>query len=444
MMNSIHHTLPYGAGNLHIDAAAGEFAGCLVPRTPPPGLPSEILQNALAHPTASPLLRDLVRGKQSAAILVPGKMRIAAAKEYVHALLGELHAGGLKDNQIEIFLATGTHENHGHNDLLELLGKETMARIRCRTHDASDPAQLIELGKTSRGTPVLINRHMMDRQVKILTGRIVPHYFAGYGGGRKALIPGVAGLETILANHSLTLAPDSGIASRVGPCSLPGNPVHLDMLEGARLVEPDFCLNTILDAKHRLIDVVAGNFEQAHLEGCQRVRTWFQLRLPQPVDFLITCAGGLPYDTDFIQALKAAFDVQEAVRPGGCLLWVAECREGMPGAFDRWAAVSPHDSLESAVRSGYNLAGHNTVMLRQLTSKLQVALLSSLSAERVRALGLHAVSSIEEGWHWAKQRLPANFRYATVPYANICHVVAGTEAGNCVSDRDDGQEDLQT
>ena len=169
--------------------------------------------------------------------------------EYTTALVNELNRGGVPDHRIEVILADGTHEQHLQRDLEALLGTALLSRVRCYGHDPRRDAELAFLGTTHAGTPVLINRRVVGADVKILTGRIVPHYFAGFSGGRKAIIPGVAGFQTILANHKLTLDGISGIQKDVKPCSLTHNPVHLDMLEGAKMLKPHFCFNTLFDCE---------------------------------------------------------------------------------------------------------------------------------------------------------------------------------------------------
>ncbi|HET9275106.1 MAG TPA: nickel-dependent lactate racemase, partial [Gemmatimonadales bacterium] len=366
----VEQTVPYGTRELAFSLSRGRLISRLEPlSSESEGGSPELLSRALEAPIGSPRLADLARGKRSAAILIPGKARVAGTRDYVAALIAELNAARVPDSGIEVFLADGTHEQHLESDILALLGERLAARIRCLGHDSRDEKELVPVGTTSFGTPVLFNRRVLEAEVKILTGRIVPHYFAGFSGGRKALVPGVAGFRTILANHRLTLGPEAGIHPAVAPCSLEGNPVHLDMVEGARLARPDFCLNTLFDARDRLSDVVAGDVEAAHEEGCRRARDLLRLSLAEPVDALITSAGGHPYDYNFMQSLKAVFNVQDIVRPGGAVLWVAECPSGIHPAFLPWAAIDSDAELDAAVRRKYALTGHNSLMLRRLVRR---------------------------------------------------------------------------
>ena len=419
--------MPYGSGHLSFALSRGRLVSRLEPlQARPEASPAELIARALREPIGSRSLREIAAGRRSAAILIPGKARVAGTEAYVAALVTELNAAGLRDEHIEVYLADGTHEQHLEEDILALLGNDLARRVRCLGHDCRKEEELTQVGTTSFGTPVLYNRRVLAADVKILTGRIVPHYFAGFSGGRKALIPGVAGFRTILANHRLTLGPGRGIHPGVAACSLEGNPVHEDMLEGARLARPDFCLNTLFDAHDRMVDVVTGDFEAAHEEGCRRAGAFLRMVLPEPVDALITSAGGHPYDYNFMQSLKAVFNVQDVVRPGGAVLWLAECPSGINRGFLPWAEIESDAELEAAVRSRYALTGHNSLMLRELIRRADVALLSTLPPTVVSTLGLHPVSSLDEGLRWLLDRLPQDFTYAVVPHANVmCATING-------------------
>jgi len=393
----------------------------------PPGDGGAVIGRALASPIGSPPLRELARGKGTAAILVPGRDRVAGAEVYVPLLLAELNAGGIPDERIEVVLATGTHARHSVQEVARVLGAEAVSRVRWREHDGAKEANLRRVGATRRGSEVLFDRGVLEADLKVLTGRIIPHYFAGYGGGRKALMPGVAGFRSILANHRLTLAEGAGIHPCVRPCRLEGNPVHLDMLEAARMVEGTFVLNTLLDTSHAIIGAYAGQLEAAHAAGCREAEGIFRVCVPEPLDAVIAAAGGAPYDGDFMQALKAVFDVQDVVRPGGAILWVARCPAGMKKAFLRWGAIRSDEELDRAVRADYDLCGHNSIMLRRLTRKARVALWSALPDAEVRAMGIEPVHSAREGVDWLVAGCRGAARYGVVPFGNVTYAALARE-----------------
>lgn len=413
-------TLAYGSGTISLDLPESGSLIELNPTGLPAGQnPEKILSRALDQPIASPPLRELARGKRSAAILIPGKTRVAATHLTVAALLVELRAAGLADDAITIHLATGTHEHHLEADVAALLGPEVSSRIRCLAHACQDPTELTTLGRTRAGTPVAISRTVLAAELKILTGRIVPHYFAGFSGGRKALVPGVAGFDTICANHRLTLADDGGIHPGAAPCSLADNPVHLDMLEAAAMAAPDFCLNTVQDTDGRLLSAVAGDWQAAFEAGCEIAERHFRLPVSEPVDVLVTSAGGLPHDCNFMQALKAVLNLQTIVRRGGSILWLAECAGGMHPGFLEWAEIDDDDELERRVRENYALTGHNSIMLRRLTREARVHLHSSLPRADVAGLGLLPAASPNEALRDIARRQPDGFRMAVARSANV-------------------------
>jgi lactate racemase len=416
------YRVPYGQGAFSFEAR--ELEGREVVELAPEAVGSPLGDEAIAGALEAPIgprLRDLARGARSAVILVPGIDRVAAVGRYVPFLLEELRAAGVPRDGTTVHLATGTHRHSGMQDLRTLLGDELARSVHCVVHDPGNEALLVDLGKTSRGTPVKLSRAVVQADVRVVTGRVIPHYFAGFGGGRKALLPGVAGTSTILANHKLTLAPEQGIATNVGPCSLEGNPVHLDMVEAARLARPTFALSMLLDTAHDIVDVLAGEPEASHEAACRRATELHQLAVSSPFDALVTSAGGAPYDCSFVQALKAIFDVKDLVRRDGTVLWIAECPEGMAPAFLEWAKIADLAAFERLARREYNLAAHNTVMLRDFLRSARVALVSSLDAGRVRSLGVEPMATLADGMAWLRARTPPGARVGFVPFANVTH-----------------------
>ncbi len=425
-MTASEYTVRFGRTAQQLRLPAQFSAIPIVPRTPPPGAPpTELLRHALQKPIASPPLRELARGRRTAAILVPGQDRVAAADIYLPALLDELNAAGIADSEITAYLATGTHAKHSAAQIEQVLGREAAARVRCQEHDCQDPGALRFVGQTASGNQVRFNAAVVDAGIKVLTGRIIPHYFAGFGGGRKALLPGVAAFETIVHNHRLTLAAELGIRPETHACRLSDNPVHLDMLESARLMPgPKFVLNTLLDTRHRLIAAVAGELEAAHLEGCRQAAHMFAIPFSETCDAAIACAGGHPYDWNFMQAIKAMFDVCDVVRAGGAILCIAQCPAGIQPGFLEWAAIDDDAELNRAVRANYNLTGHNSILIRNLVRQRRIALWSDLPDSTVQALGIQPVHSLEQGMEWLGSAVPQGGRCAVAPFANVSCAVA--------------------
>lgn len=420
------HHLAYGSALVPVDLPTGARVTTLASRVrAPASSPRDVVRAGLASPVGSPTLRDLARGKRTAVILIPGKTRVAGTRDYLPELLAELNDGGIPDDRIEVVLATGTHEPHIDNDVEGLLGAEVAARVRCTAHECTRAEVLERVGTTRAGTPVLFHRSVLEADVKVLTGRVVPHYFAGYSGGRRALLPGVAGLASIVANHRLTLDPERGLHAHAACGSLARNPVHLDMVEAAAMAAPDFALSTLVDSEGRVARVVTGHFLQSHAAICAEAESALRTSVPRPFDALVTSAGGEPSDCNFMQSLKALFNFRGVVRPRGAILWIARCAQGMHPGFLDLGAIASDDEMEREVRARYTLTGHNSLMLRRLLREVDVAMLSALPAPALATLGIHPVRSIGEGIDWLRERMPAGFTCALAPHANVISAGVG-------------------
>ena len=381
--------LKYGHQEVDVRIGTGAPIRFCVPRHSP-GLPKveEAVRTALQAPIGSPPLRDVARGGRSAAILISARDRVTGSEVFTEILADELNAAGIPDRGIQVFLATGTHQKQTEADIRSLLGPQAFERLRVVHHDPRDEGNLVNLGITTFGTPIFINREVFASDVKILTGRIAHHYFAGFSGGRKAVAPGVSGFKTILANHKRVMHPDGGgIHPSVEAGVLAGNPVHEDLLEIAEAARPSFCLNTALNTEHEITHIFAGDYRAAHEAGCRTVESLFRVQLEAPADWVVASCGGWPYDMSFMQVIKTIVMASPAVADGGTLVVLGECERGLEPGFLEWFQYGSLPDLNRAVLDGYNLKGHNTYWLKEIQSRIHVVLVSRLPAADVAAMG---------------------------------------------------------
>jgi lactate racemase len=415
--------LRYGAERVRAPLGRAALLGVLRP-APMEALddPAAAVQQALEDPIASTPLADLARGARTAVILVSGRDRVTRADAFMPPLLRTLSRAGVRADRITVIVATGTHVPFARADLARIAGPSLDPRIGVVGHDCMDSAGLVLLGETSFGNQVRLNRLAHAADVKILTGRITHHYFAGFTGGRKAVLPGIAGFDTITRNHALVMTGNGRRAVHAAAENgrLDGNPVHLDMLEGARLFAPTFTINTVVDAQHRVTGVVAGEMAAAHHAGCRVVDEHFRVRVSRPAELVLASCGGDPYDVSFMQALKAIFNSHAAVADGGALLLLAACPEGIKDGFLRWTAVPGLADLAAAVRARYDLTGHNSYLLREVLQRIRVVLVSRCAAQDVQQLGLIPASRLEHGWQLALRAIGTE-RPSTwvIPHGNI-------------------------
>ena len=333
-----------------------------------------------------------MQGARSAVILVSGKDRVARADAYMPPLVETLTASGVPTSSITVMMATGTHVRFTEADLVTIFGPDYDRDLQYVAHDCQDEAALITLGETSYGHPVRVNRQAYEADVKVLTGRLTHHYFAGFTAGRKSVLPGVSAYDAILGNHKMVMSGtgEDAVPPEVRNGNLKGNPIHLEMMEAAALFDPTFVVNTVLNVDHELTYVAAGDWRTAHAEGCAVVAEHFEQHVAEPAELVIGSCGGDPYDCSFIQALKTLMNTHHAVADGGTYLLLGECPEGIKKGFLDWPSDLSLPDLAEAVRADYNLSGHNTYLLRRLLSRIDVVFVSACPPEDVALHGLHA------------------------------------------------------
>ncbi len=293
----------------------------------------------------------------------------------------------------------GTHRPQTEAELQRMLGPDIVGRCRCLQHDAYDEAGLVSLGTTRRGHPLKVNKHLLEADLKILTGFIEPHFFAGYSGGPKAVLPGVAGAETVLANHGPEMI--AHLQATFGRTI--GNPIWEEMLEAASQVENTFLVNVTLDRENAITGVFAGEVAAAHARGCDHVREASLYTISEPYDLVITTNSGYPLDQNLYQCVKGLAAAVRAVRPGGAILLLAACEEGLPdhGEYARILreAGSPQAVLDRVTQPGFTgQDGWQVQVQAQVQLKADVYVFSEgLSDDQVKTSLLHPCRDLARG-----------------------------------------------
>jgi lactate racemase len=361
------------------------------------------LDEALARPIASPPLAELVQPGDKVAIACPDYHRLwVQARRWLPLVVRALNRAGIPDRDITVIIANGTHGKPSYTGTLAILGEDFPPGVRVVNHDARDPSMLRYLGKTPYGTPVWVNRHAVEADHVILTGAVVPHTFAGYGGGRKAVLPGMSGIKTILTNHSRALSdtPGGGTDPMASPGVLAGNPVHEDMLAAARLLGPRLIVNFALSEEGSFLGVFAGDLAAAHERGCAFVSEAFRVDIPAKADIVVASRGGFPMDLTFYQAFQSNANARAALRDDGegVLIMVGECTDGLgPYEFNRWFDLGGADEIEAELRRDFTVAGfvvYRAALLHRQAKK--VMLVSCLDPEVVSRIGIIPHASIAD------------------------------------------------
>jgi lactate racemase len=382
------------------------------------------LEKALEHPIAARPLGELVRPGDRVALVCPDFHRLwVRARLWMPMIISYLNRAGVRNRDMKVIVADGTHHAPSFAGLEQILGDGFPSDVKVILHDARDPSQLRYLGKTEFSTPVWVNRHALAADHIILTGGIVPHAFAGYGGGRKAVLPGISGLKTILANHKRALAPEvgQGIHPDARPGSLDNNPVHKDMLAAARMVGPRFIINFALSEEGDFLGVFAGELEEAHRRGCEFVSGAFKVEIPEKADIVLASRGGYPMDLTFYQAFQASANAMSALKDGasGVLIMVGECSDGLgPYEFQRWFGLGGEAEIERELRREFTVAGFvvfRAALLHRMARK--VILVSSLDPELVSRIGITPCTSIAEAVELALDTVPEG-KILLMPHAS--------------------------
>lgn len=409
-------TLDYGRSGLNVALPDDLDVTVVEPQKGAPlNAPEKAVDAALARPIGTGALADLARGKRSAAVVISDKTRPVPYRVVLPPLLRQIEAAGLRRDAIEIVVATGLHRGNTPAELEEMLGGDIVTSYRIRNHDARDAGAHRSLGRTTRGTDVWIDAAFLDAELKVLSGLIEPHLMAGYSGGRKAIAPGLAAVDTMRSLHGAAM-----LEGNIGPGIIDDNPFHADLLEIARMVRPDFLVDVAIDRQRRLTGVFAGELEAAHAAGVRFVEPHVLVSLDRPADIVVVSGGGYPLDSTLYQAIKGLTASLNVVRRGGTIILAANLSEGLGSAEFREmlaATRSADEFMERVTSAGYFRIDQWMMQhLCQVLRKAQVIVVTDQLSQEDRArLFLPTESSVDAALDVALARHGRNAHIAVVP-----------------------------
>jgi nickel-dependent lactate racemase len=367
------------------------------------------IRAALARPIDSPPLRELLHPTDKVAVAVSDITRSWQRMDLVLPTLFEtISRAGIPDENISILVVVGGHRQNTEEEMEQLCGKDVCQRFNIVNHNARDLENMVYLGKTSRGTEVAINRVVAEADRIILTGGIIYHYLVGYGGGRKSVIPGFSSIRTIQQNHLLAMAPELGSGSNPNARSgkTRGNECHEDMMEIAGFVKPDFIVNVVPNADGDYAGIFAGNWVSAWQEGTKRVDEIYSVATPGTADIVIASAGGFPKDINLYQVGKTMDNASYAVKKGGAVIIVSECRDILePPEFPQWFQYPSNLEMEKALRADFTIPAW--VALKEIEcSDIATFIMVTRpeNADLVGKAGIIPVATMEEALDHAYRR----------------------------------------
>jgi nickel-dependent lactate racemase len=409
--------LPYGKTEVCVRIPARNFLGTIKPadKSGAPDTRKEI-ERALRKPLASKSLGDIVEPEHKVAIVVDDATRPAPSRVMLPPLLDELNNSGVKDKNITIIFGCGTHRAVTHEEAVRLLGERIVNRVEAISHDYKGENQ-VHIGKTKKhGTKVYLNHVFAQADVKILTGDICFHYYAGYGGGRKSVLPAVAGEETIKHNHVMLLDPNAKTGI------LKGNPVHQDMMEAAKLAEVDFILNVVMNSRGEIVKAFAGDLEPAFREGTKLVDEIYRVQVDRKAEIVVVSAGGHPADVNLFQAYKGIDNALRVVKRGGAVILVAECPEGHGNQtfYDWMVKFKDLNAVKRQIKRNFVLGGHKAYYLMKALEKVEIFLVSSMPdyyAQNV--FGLKTARAVNDAMNQALSIAGKRAKVLVMPHGNL-------------------------
>lgn len=407
----------YGTGTLPMEIPEVNVVGVLEIAESVP-LPDEngAVREAIARPIASPPLAELAGDRESACIVISDITRPVPNKVILPPLLEVLEQSGIPREKITILIATGIHRPNNTEELETMVGSDIMETYRIVNHFSQKPETQAYLGKTENGTPVYINKTYLKADLKITTGLIEPHLMAGYSGGRKAICPGIASVETMKVMHGPELMEHPKSAVGI----LEGNPFHKEATEIAHMAGVDFNLNVAIDKHRSITGIFAGELVESHRVGAAFVEKQAKVTLPAPADAVVVSSAGYPLDSTFYQAIKGLLTAVEIVKQGGSILLVAACSEGI-GSKPFTDLIFKTDDLTAFVQGLYNPA--NFVIdqwqleeLAKVARKADIYFYTDGIPYHQRAkLFVHPLKTPQEGIQEILDRYGADAQIAVIP-----------------------------
>ena len=401
-------SIPYGSSRISCDITDSRLRAVLAPTLPNasaknPG--DELVKASLARPVGSLPLRELARGKKRVVILSSDHTRPVPSAVIMPLLLEEIR-GGNPGADITILVATGCHRCTTDDELEKRYGTEIVRTVKIVVHDSRDESGHVAAGTLPSGGELVLNRLAVEADLLVAEGFIEPHFFAGFSGGRKSVLPGVAAYRTVLANHCAEFIASPGARTGI----LEGNPIHEDMVYAARKAGLAFICNVVLDPEKRIVAAFSGDMEKAHEEGCAFLARFAKVQAA-PADIVITGNGGYPLDQNIYQAVKSMTAAEASCRPGGVIIEAAECRDGHGGEafFHAFRDIpTPRGVQESILTRGRDSTEPDQweiqIFARILTNH-PVILVSSAPRETAEYMNMKWASSLQDALALAEEIL---------------------------------------
>lgn len=395
------YSFKYGNEKLYAEIDDNDIIHTLVPKDTEfiKDIEAEV-KKVLDNPIGTKPLKEIVNKGEKIAIIVSDITRAwIKTEQFLIHIVNYLSNEGINDEDMFIVIALGGHRKSTEEEMIAIVGKEVYERLSVYDHECEDENELVYLGESSRKTPIYLNKKVHEADRVILTGGIVFHLFAGFGGGAKGILPGVVGIKTIQANHRLCFNEGScsGMNMDVASNRVYGNPVREDMNEVCGIANPDFLFNVSLDIEGNFMKFVGGHYEEAWLEGCESIRNLYGVPIQSEADIIIASAGGYPKDINLYQTIKTIENALYGGKENSVLILLSECIEGL-GAdeFAGWFKYKTLEEMETALKENFTVPGFIAYKTAFTSIHRKLILISSLDDELVKEFNMIPCHDLDE------------------------------------------------
>jgi len=370
---------------------------------------SEIIAESLANPIGTGTIKDIILPDDKVAVITSDITRPVPSWRILPFVLDEIKGCGVADENIVIVFALGSHRAHTEEEKIKLVGEDIYNRYTCID---SDPADCLLMGKTGAGTEVSITRAVAAATKRICIGNIEYHYFAGYSGGAKAIMPGCSTRNAIQNNHRKMTMENARAAV------VENNPVRDDLEEAIGFCPIDFILNVVLDESKNIIGAVCGHFIKAHRKGCEMLDAVYSVKIEEKADIVIASQGGYPKDINLYQLQKALDNAKNAVKDGGTIILIGTCHEGFgESLFEQWmlSGDSPGKLIER-IQENFQLGAHKSAAIAMVMEMADIYLVSEMSPDTVRKIHMTPFESVQAAYDNALEKYGKNAKVIVMPY----------------------------
>jgi len=408
--------LKYGRENLEFEIESSRVLDVLKANEKE-GLKNPLaeVESSLEDPIGTAPLPELLAAREinELVIIVNDVTRYTPYHYLLPPLLNTIAEAGIKKEQVTFIVATGVHSPHSDEQNREIFGEEIDTSYNFIHHDCDQ--DLVNLGKLSTGSQLQINKKVAEADFLITTGVILPHYMAGFSGGRKSILPGVAGRESIENNHAMMVE-----VTEEKP-ALEANPISREMFEATEKVGVDFILNVVTNSRREIVQVAAGDYRQAWEAGIAKSAEMYHLSLAEKAEAAVVSSGGFPRDINLYQAQKALDHADHAVQKGGTIIWVAECSEGYgEERFQKWMdqAQKPEDNI-ARIKREFLIGGHKAFAISKVAAEKEIILISSLNQEQTENIFAKKKDTIQAAVDYLEEKYQGDYSAYIMPQGSL-------------------------